>query len=73
MAPGDGFEFGGERVVVGVSKDPSCKEAIKWAITNKVRSPDDILILLHVVTKIPSPSMGAYGGAGRQVAGIQVV
>ncbi|CAI5466866.1 unnamed protein product [Closterium sp. Yama58-4] len=69
MAPGDGFEFGGERVVVGVSKDPSCKEAIKWAITNKVRSPDDILILLHVVTKIPSPSMGAYGGAGRQVAG----
>ncbi|GJP41441.1 hypothetical protein CLOM_g1119 [Closterium sp. NIES-68] len=55
MAPGDGFDFGGERVVVGVSKDPSCKDAIKWAIANKVRSPDDILILLHVVTKIPSP------------------
>ena len=56
MAPGDSYEYAGERVVVGVSKDPSCKDAIKWAIANKLRSPDDILILLHVVTKIPSPS-----------------
>ncbi|GJP81235.1 hypothetical protein CLOP_g11399 [Closterium sp. NIES-67] len=72
MAPGDGFEFGGERVVVGVSKDPSCKDAIKWAITNKLRSPDDILILLHVVTKIPSPNMGTYGAGARGGAGAEM-
>lgn len=57
MPPGDGFETEGERVVVGVSKDSSCKDAIKWAIANTLKSPDDILILLHVVTKIPSPCM----------------
>ncbi|CAI5500488.1 unnamed protein product [Closterium sp. Naga37s-1] len=45
---------GCERVVVGVGKDPCSKDAIRWAIANRLRHPDDMLILLHVVTKVPT-------------------
>ncbi|GJP46420.1 hypothetical protein CLOM_g5711 [Closterium sp. NIES-68] len=45
---------GCERVVVGVNKDPCSKDAIRWAIANRLKHPDDMLILLHVVTKVPT-------------------
>ncbi|CAI6005666.1 unnamed protein product [Closterium sp. NIES-65] len=44
-----------ERLVVAVGKDNGSKEAIRWAVANKIRSPNDVLILLHVVSRLPGP------------------
>ncbi|CAI5931917.1 unnamed protein product [Closterium sp. NIES-64] len=59
MAP---FSGGPERIVVAVSKDPSSRDAIKWAVRKKMKRADDMLILLHIVSRLPAP--GAYGSAG---------
>ncbi|GJP48983.1 hypothetical protein CLOM_g8252 [Closterium sp. NIES-68] len=44
-----------ERLVVAVGKDNASKEAIRWAVANKIRSSNDVLILLHVVSRLPGP------------------
>eukprot|EP00897_Mesotaenium_endlicherianum_P010170 jgi/Mesen1/9181/ME000591S08502 len=46
----------GARIIVAVSKDSASKDAIRWALANKIKSPEDVLVLLHIVTKIPSPT-----------------
>ena len=51
----------GSKVVVAVSSNYACKDAIKWAVANRIRGPDDTLVFLHVVSKIPSPSKHKLG------------
>ncbi|GJP42599.1 hypothetical protein CLOM_g2145 [Closterium sp. NIES-68] len=58
MAP---FSGGPERIVVAVSKDPSSRDAMKWAIRKKMKRADDMLILLHIVSRVPV--QGPYGSA----------
>eukprot|EP00271_Cylindrocystis_brebissonii_P011292 TRINITY_DN2843_c0_g1_i1.p1 TRINITY_DN2843_c0_g1~~TRINITY_DN2843_c0_g1_i1.p1 ORF type:complete len:971 (-),score=188.09 TRINITY_DN2843_c0_g1_i1:936-3848(-) len=55
MASSGEFSGGGDRIVVAVSNNTASKEAIKWALANKVKKGDNVLIFLHVVTRIASP------------------
>ncbi|GJP42601.1 hypothetical protein CLOM_g2146 [Closterium sp. NIES-68] len=44
-----------ERVLVPVGGDACSKDALRWAVANKIARPDDLLVLLHIVTKAPGP------------------
>ncbi|CAI5499865.1 unnamed protein product [Closterium sp. Naga37s-1] len=44
-----------ERVLVPVGNDACSKDALRWAVANKISHPDDLLVLLHIVTKAPGP------------------
>ncbi|CAI7808239.1 unnamed protein product [Closterium sp. NIES-53] len=44
-----------ERVLVPVGSDACSKDALRWAVANKISHPDDLLVLLHIVTKAPGP------------------
>eukprot|EP00271_Cylindrocystis_brebissonii_P003739 TRINITY_DN14_c0_g1_i1.p1 TRINITY_DN14_c0_g1~~TRINITY_DN14_c0_g1_i1.p1 ORF type:complete len:972 (-),score=181.63 TRINITY_DN14_c0_g1_i1:2662-5499(-) len=56
MAASGELQRTSERIVIAVSNNAACKDAIKWAMANKVRKADNsVLVFLHVVTRIPSP------------------